>query len=635
MPRKNKSAAGLEVKSPPANNAGAEFLRLLILVGIPTLIYAQTVHFPFINYDDPAIAQNKHLYSGLTWENIVWAFTSFDFVLYQPLLWLSHLTEVEFFGGSPGVFHTGNVLLHIANTLLLYYSLRAMTSAPQRSACVAAMFAAHPLHVESVAWIAERKDVLSTLFMLVSLLLYIGYVRRNSFWLYAVCWFCFLLAMLSKPMVVTFPCILLLLDVWPLRRLQGISSDLPGTGPLPVARSWVRLVVEKLPFVALVPLAYLSAVIGHDMDLQQGHWIKEPLAIGYRILNAIYVYGAYLWKTIWPDSLAIYYPHPKENISLPLVALSAFVLVSVTALSLWQWRRRPYLAIGWLWYLGTLFPVIKIIEFGGPFQMADRFTYVPLVGIFLSVVWLVGDWADRNPARLKVAWSGGALLISLWTAVATTQTSYWRSSVTLMRHSLAVTQDNDHANLMLADALIFEGKLAEAVGPLEEAISITPDSPREQHTLGQVYYQLGQPEKAIGPLTELVLLVPKDPVAHHDLGLALLDSHQYSPALVSLENARGLDPENAEFRETLISAYIEYGTERLAASDLQRALQLFEKALLVDSKNVAAHHGLGMVYAQLGQPEPAARHLQLAVELNPTNPHYEKDLPNTKAGNLD
>jgi tetratricopeptide (TPR) repeat protein len=579
------------------------------LIAINLVVYVPVRHHEFINFDDPQyVVENRLVREGLTWAGVAWAFTTGYAGNWHPLTWLSHMLDVQLFGLDAGAHHLTSVLLHVANTLLLFGLLYRMTGALLRSAFVAALFAVHPLHVESVAWVAERKDVLSTLFFMLTLHAYAAYTRRRRPAGYALVLGLFALGLMAKPMLVTVPFVLLLLDYWPLAR----------------ARSATRrgLVLEKLPLIAL---AVASSVVTLVVQ-QRGGAVKglDVLPLGRRLANAVVAYAAYLGKTVWPAHLAAIYPYPA---SLPWgwVAGATFGIIGVSVLALRAARRYPYLPVGWLWYLGTLVPVIGLVQVGGQ-PTADRYTYIPLVGVFILAAWGTADLVARRPQwRLAVAAAAGMLVVGC-AAVARRQVQYWRGSIALWEHAISVTRENYRAENNLGLLLSREGRPAEAIPHFVEALRIKPDFAEAHNNLGFALADQGRTREAIAHYTEAVRLIPAYVEAHNNLGVALSGEGRNDEAIREFQEALRLDPALAVSHNNLGAALAKQGR-------LEEAVRHFSEALRLDPdyadarRNLAlAHNGLGAALADQGRLEEAIAQYSEAVRLGPDLPDGHANL---------
>jgi tetratricopeptide (TPR) repeat protein len=474
-------------------------------------LYARVAHHAFLFYDDVLyVTQNPVVRAGLTVDGVAWAFRTLHAWNWHPLTWLSHMLDVELFGLAPGAHHLVNVALHAANAAILLVVLARMTGAPWRSALVAALFAVHPLHVESVAWVAERKDVLSTLFGLLALGAYARYARRASPGGYTLVALALTASLLAKPMWVTAPFLLLLLDVWPLGRLRPPGwAGAEGGATIPLRRA----VLEKVPLLAL---SAASCAVTLLAQTKGGATESLDVALGTRLANATVSYARYLGATVWPSPLSPYYPYDGARLPAWEVAAAAAGLVAITALALRRTRTCPALAVGWLWFLGTLVPVIGLVQVGAQGR-ADRYTYLPSIGLFLAIAWAIPEVAGRR--RAAVAAAAAAAVVAL-SAVAWRQIGFWSDHVTLFQHAVGVTRDNAVAHLVLSQGLAEGGDLRAALVHAREAARLDPRNARARKNLGYVYYRLGLVDESIDELRAAVALAPDYAEAHGNLGIA-------------------------------------------------------------------------------------------------------------------
>lgn len=504
------------------------------LVAAVLAIYGQTAGHQFLSYDDPGyVATNPWIRKGLTWESLWWALTTTEFYNWHPLTRISYLVDYELFGLSPRGYHLTNVALHIANTLLVFSVLRRMTGEAWPSALVAALFGVHPLHVESVAWVSERKDVLSTLFWLLTIGAYARYAEQGARGWYVATLALFTLGAMAKPMVVTLPFVLLLLDYWPLRRLP-LSFDREAR------RRLGRLIADKIPFLAVAAAA--SAVTIYAQSAGGAVAALERFPLSARVMNALVSYVAYVEKTAWPVGLSVRYPHPGLTLPVWKAVVAALILLVVTAVAVRWLRSRPYAPVGWLWYLGTLVPVIGVVQVGDQ-AMADRYTYIPLIGIFMVLAWGLRDAAAAQPrVRAVIPWAAAAALIAL-TATAWNQTRYWRDSVTLYEHSLSVIEGDPLLHYNLANELREQGRLDDAVRHYEEAIRFDPNYLAARTNLGPILAKQGRIDEAIAHYAAVLRLKPDLAETHNNLGMLLGEQGKISEAIVHFEEAVRLKPE--------------------------------------------------------------------------------------------
>jgi tetratricopeptide (TPR) repeat protein len=590
------------------------------LIALELWVFLQLRTHHFITLDDSLyVTGNPVVKSGLTWSGVAWAFTTAHAANWHPLTWLSHMLDVSLFGLDAGSHHLTSLVLHIASTLLLFRVMFRMTGALGRSAFVAALFGVHPAHVESVAWIAERKDVLSTLFWWLTIWAYVRYVRRPVWSRYALVIVIFACGLMTKPMLVTLPLVLLLLDVWPLKR----------------ASSWISLVREKLPLLVLV---LISSVVTVVVQRSGGAVVEVGrLPIYARVENAVVSYAAYLGKAFWPVSLCVFYPFPS-SIALGQVGLALCVLLGVTIAAIAFRRRYPYLLVGWLWYLGTLVPVIGLVQVGEQ-SMADRYTYVSFVGIFIAVAWGLPDLiagvigSAREAARRRadvVLGLVAMLVIGVLTGVARIQVSYWIDDLTLWRHVVEVVPTSAVAEANLGGILGRSGKWDEARTHFEQALRLNPDLNLGRqslavadHEIGLELTRQGKVGQAAAAYRESIRAKPDFAVAHHDLGLAL-----FSQGL--MEDAIREDSEAIRLEPRLESAWNNRGLALASTHRLAEALSDFTEAVRLAPGVDYAHLNRGLVLREMGRLEEARREFADALRINPRNQAAIQALASTK-----
>jgi tetratricopeptide (TPR) repeat protein len=539
-------------------------------------------------YDAPAIQ------AGPTLRGIGAAFTSPHARNWHPLTTVSHMLDCRLYGLNAGGHHATNVVLHTIAVILLFRVLRKTTGATWKSAIVAALFAVHPLHVESVAWVSERKDVLSAIFFFLMLGAYARYARAPSITRYFVVTALFAAGLMSKPMLVTAPIVLLVLDYWPLRRFEQITSITAATTVLRSDNQ--RRIIQRL-FLEKIPLLILSVGAGIvTFALQKrAAGAIPPLPLLWRAQNAVLSYVIYIWKTLWPTRLAVFYPHPNNTLAIWQVALAiVFLLVITYAAVVWR-DKRPYLFTGWFWYLVMLVPVIGLIQVGEQGH-ADRYTYLPSIGLFLIVVWAVGDIAAVNRVGFwrGVATAGAVVVVAAMACTAFTQTSHWRNSETLWSHALAVTTDNDVAHNNLAYLCVDRGELDKAVSHYEAASKIRAGKPDPHYNLGTAFVEM-------------------------NLGDALARTGQPDEAMSHFEQAIKLQPDYAE-------AYYNRGNVLFAKGRTDEAIGDWEKTLQLQPNDADAHTGLGNALLRKGALTEAIAHYNQAVALAPEDPHSRNNL---------
>ena len=561
------------------------------------VVYAPVRHFDFVTFDDPLyVTDNPPVESGLTAAGVAWAFTATHAANWHPLTGLSHMTDVELFGLDAGGHHVTSVVLHIVATLLLFGVLRTATGAPWASAFVAMAFAFHPLRVESVAWISERKDVLSACFWMLTLAAYVRWVRHPTPAGYALVVLAFVLGLLAKPMLVSLPVVLLLLDYWPLRRLPAVPS----------VRALLPLVVEKLPLFLLAALAAVATFWAQRAGGAVMPLDKIPLFA--RLANAAVTTWRYVGAMLWPSGLAIYYPYRTWN---PFVAWSAAAaIVTGCVLGVRAAPRHPYVLVGWLWYLITLLPVIGIVQVGAQ-SMADRFTYVPQIGLAIIAAWgaaeAVRGWR-RGPVVLAVL---STALGVAWLAVTARQVGYWRDPETLFARALAVTHDNALAHISYGEALAREGRLDEARRHYEEALRLDPASPAAHLNLGNALARNGQIEAAEAHYREANRLNPNLPEVHNSLGLLLARAGEVDEAIVEYRVALGL-------RSHYPEAHLNLGHALRRLGRFDEAATEYRAALARHPEWPEAHHGLAVSLGSLGDLATAEREYREAIRLDPS-----------------
>ena len=565
---------------------------LFLLLGT-FLTFAPVLNHDFIPFDDVEyVSENEHVNRGLTTSGFRWAFASGHSANWQPMTWLSHMLDVELYGLDPGGHHLTSLLLHCLNTVLLFLLLQKMTGAFWRSAIVAALFAVHPLRVESVAWVAERKDVLSTFFGLTTIWIYASYVKRPRPRIYLGLIVCFALGLMSKPMLVTLPCVLLLLDWWPLRRV-----DRNTVGPL---------VVEKLPLLAL---AAASSVITYLVQKGDGAVVTtQHLPLTERLGSAVVAYLSYIGKTLWPTDLSVIYLQAGRASSLGTTLLAAAVLAGITVATLRAARRYPYLPVGWLWYLGTLVPVIGLVKVGAH-SMADRFTYIPGIGLTLMLVWGMAKLFEGRVTRTLAAIPVVLILIPM-VLLTRMQLEYWQGGLALFQRALEIEPENHRAHQLLGIALFQKKQYAEAARHHRETIRLAPHDADAHTNLALALDRQGKRDEAMRHHREALALEPDSPAAHLNYAITLEAQERITEAATHYQAALGLQPE-------LVQAHYNLALIRARESRVDEAIRHFEKAILLRPDFVAAHNNLGNSYVLAGQPDKARSHYQSALRIDP------------------
>ncbi len=561
-------------------------LAAVLLAGMTLAVFVPVVSFQFINVDDHLyVTGNEHVQRGLTWHNAVWALTTLDAANWQPVTWISHMLDVSLFGLKPGGHHATSLLIHTLNVILLFFWLRSITGALGKSAVVAAIFAVHPLALESVAWIAERKNVLSTLFLLLTLWAYAGYARKPGVLRYLLVALWFSLGLMSKAMLVTLPFALLLLDYWPLRRLgftpMATESSKPQAADYsqPLARAPATICfwrcLEKVPLLALAAGSAALTVKAQALDNE-----IKMVSLPSRVANAMVSYGTYLWQMVWPSKLAIFYPFQDRSVFSWAVIGSLVLMCAITGLAVWQVKKRPYFAVGWFWYLGTLVPVIGLVHVGD-LAHADRYTYVPLLGVFIAIVWGAAEVGMRFSA-LRYGMIAGAGLVVVALAVTTTRDiSYWHDGISISEHSLAVTGPNCLMERALGEAFYSEGRLDEAVEHLTRSFEIQPTDVAffEMGTIKLQQQKLEEAafyyEKALQYPGEAVMLAQ----IHNNLAVLEMQQGALTEAEKHFRESVALDPASARHRIAFGWLLAKQGRYDEAISQYESAVQIAPDAL--------------------------------------------------------
>jgi len=587
----------------------------LLLIAVTLAVFWQVGGHEFVNFDDDIyVTENRYVQAGLTGDGVIWAFTATLEANWHPLTWLSHMLDYQLYGLNPKGHHLTNLLFHLVNVLLLFLVLARMTGALWRSALVAALFSLHPLHVESVAWVAERKDVLSTFFWILTMWAYVRQVERPALNRYLLTLFFFALGLMAKPMLVTLPFVLLLLDYWPLERfgIGQLDTDTRATASAPSTFKEqtfpiFRLFWEKAPFFVL---ATASSVVTFVVQ-QQGGTVKavEVFPVKIRIANAMFSYVSYMGKMIWPQGLAVFYPHPGNSLPMWQAAGAGLLLLGITILVLRAARRHQYLLVGWLWYLGTLVPVIGLVQVGDQ-AMADRYTYVPLIGLFIIISWgvpeLLAKWRHR---AIVVPIVTAAVLIVL-VSFTWRQLQHWQDSISLLQHTLNVTKNNALAHNNLGNTLVQQGKIDEAITHFVSALRIKPDSSNAHNNLGIALLELGNIEGAIAHFTETLRLQPDLAETHNNLGVALFKQGRLDEAVAHYLSAVRLKPDYEE-------AYNNLGNALALQGKLDGAAAQYAKALEIRANYPEAHNNLGVALARQGKLKEAIMQFREALRLKP------------------
>lgn len=581
----------------------AAAVALLLLV--TAAVYWPVHDFQFVSFDDTLyVTDNNRVREGLSVGNAAWAFTATAASNYHPLTWLSHLADVQLFGLNAGRHHQVSLLFHLLNTLLLLLVLQRLTGAFWRSFWVAALFGLHPLHVESVAWVSERKDVLSAFFWLLTMWSYGWYAERPGKARYLSVFLFLGLGLLAKPMLVTLPFVLLLLDYWPLGRLRKGQTEEQGFfAPRPIT----FLLLEKVP---LLGLSLASSVATYLVQQQSAAMVSlETFPFPFRLANGVVAYAAYMGKTIWPTRLAAFYPHPATDINWPAVGGALFLLAFISWFAVRRRRQIPFLLVGWLWFTGTLVPVLGLVQVGTQ-AMADRYTYIPLIGLFIVASWGWGRVMEMWPSGRRFLTAASIVVILVLLPVTRKQVNTWRDSETLFAHALTVTEDNYLAHNSVGVELESQDRLREAAWHYREALRIKPDYVVAHSNLGVVLARQGSLQEAISHFSEALAIRPQYAIAHSNWGIALEKQGRLREAMFHYKAAIAADPDNQEGHYNL-------GLTLLKQGRLTEAAAHFSEALRISPTLKEARNNLGLVYMELGRLAEAVEQLQVLVNFEP------------------
>jgi protein O-mannosyl-transferase len=609
------TAVSLEGPTKPAESSVAAHdtrsdLRLSVLLALSLALGALLLYLPalnngFVNYDDPDyVTANAHVLQGVTAENIHWAFgTDNPAANWHPLTWISHMLDIQLFGLQPRGHHANNVLLQTCDVVLLFVVLLVMTGRPWPSAAVAAVFAVHPINVESFAWVAERKAVLSVFFMLLTLIAYAWYAKRPSPLRYLAVAVLFSFALMSKVMVITLPFAMLLLDYWPLNRFPNSEN---GSNSPSARNSILRLLLEKIPlFLMSAGAGWLTLEI-HRKEKA----LTAAMPLAWRVKNVIYSYAVYLGKTLWPTRLAVFYPHPENSLAAWKILWAAAVIVGISIL-VYTNRRRKYLVVGWLWYLGTAFPMIGFIQSGRQ-GMGDRYAYLPLIGVFIAVIWLFSDLAKERQWNPQIFAAVFLILLLPYVYLARKQIGYWHDSITLFTHTLEVTSRNGIAENNLGAALVEAGQSQAALPHFLAAVQFAPDLAPAHYNLGVLFQQQNQLIEAAEQYRKALAASP-DPFeaaqVHNNLGILYLGLQNFPLAITELSTAISLNPGKQ-------NSYVARGTAEFQSSNFAAATADFSRAASLAPSPLALFW-LGRSYEVTHDLDRAAGAYQAALQLAP------------------
>jgi Flp pilus assembly protein TadD len=577
-----------------------KLLITFILILLTLVIYWQVKDFNFAGYDDELyITDNAHVQTGLTFESIKWAFTTFHAGNWHPVTWLSHMLDIELYALNPMGHHWTNLQFHIANTLLLFFILFKMTGALWRSAFVAALFALHPLHVESVAWVAERKDVLSTFFGMLTILAYIRYVKKINLFRYSLVFIFLSLGLMAKPMLVTLPFVLLLLDFWPLERLKYYSHD--------QSSKLFSLIYEKIPL--FIPVAISSFLTILAQKEAEALYTFEALPFATRIANAFVSYAGYIIKTVWPQNLAVFYPHPFGTLSLLYVFLAVFAIAGISFFSIRSFKQHPYVAVGWFWYLGTLIPVIGLIQVGAQ-GMADRYTYIPLIGLFIIAAWGISDLLKKWHYNRIILVIFSIIIIFAFSTRSYFQIRHWENSTTVFKNAVKVTDNNWLAYSNLGLALMRDGKSNDAVFYFKKTLQIRPNFLKTLDNLGIVLCRLEKFEEALFYYSKALKIDPKHAGIHNNIANVLTALGKLEKAVQHYKKAILIDPEFAEAHYNIANVLV-------TQKELDKAILYYESAIKKDSEYSDAHYNLGCILLKKKECKKALAHFAQVIKIKP------------------
>jgi tetratricopeptide (TPR) repeat protein len=537
----------------------------LFLFAATLVVYFRVFSYPFISFDDDVgLLGNPHVRDGFTWSGIAWAFGSGYGANWFPITWFSHMLDFQLFGLDAGWHHLTNVLIHAVSSVLLFALLKRVTGRVWESAFVAFVFALHPLHVESVAWISERKDVLFAFFWFLTTWLYLDFLENRTAQKYLLVIFAFCLGLMSKQMIVTLPFTLLLFDLWPLKRTRMRT-----------------LLLEKVPLVVLSIAASFITLLAQ----RKGGAIQslDAIPVATRVANALITYVVYLANSVWPEGLAVFYPYPKQW-SAAEAGLAGLALAAVSMIAVLAFRARPYLAVGWFWYLGTLTPVIGLVQVGYQ-SRADRYTYIPLIGISIMVAWSAADAIEKWPHAAMPVRVVAMMACVAWLSITWVQIDYWKDSLALYRHAIAVTDANYRAHENLGVDLAKRGEYPEALRELSTSIEENPEQTNVRNSMGSVLSALGRNEEAMEQFSEAIRLQPENAQAHSNLGNSLVSAGRIDDAVRELNLALRLNP-------GIANAYFGLGRVRVKQNHPAEAVPYFSEALRINPNFTQARQQL-------------------------------------------
>ncbi len=604
MAKKKLTEHGLSVVEVERSKKRVTLFIYIVLAAVTVVAYEPIRHNGFVGYDDNEyIVKNPHITGGITQQSLTWAFTKPYASNWHPLTWISHILDCQVFGLNPLGHHLVSVLFHTANALLLFWILKNITGTIWTSAFVAAVFAVHPVQVESVAWAAERKTVLSGLFWLLTMAAYVRYTRQPAFGRYILVLLVFGLCIMTKPIVVTLPLVLLLLDYWPLERVRWGQY----VGAASKSAKW--LIVEKIPLLAMS--AFLSVMTFVSQKSGGAMSTAENMPLDYRIANVFLSYIRYIGKMIWPSGLAVYHPHPRTGFSDIAVVTCALLFVLITFFSIYMGRRKKYVAVGWLWYVGTLVPMIGLVQVGAQ-AIAYRYMYLSMLGLLIIVAWAVKDLVANRFRRKVVAAVSAIVVLSAFVILTQMQVGHWQNTITLFEHTLNVTKDNAAAEHNYGYALSEAGRLDEATIHLNRAVQLVPEFVEARNNLGKLYLKQGKINEAIDCFTELAKRKDAPAEVHYSLASALLMQKRYDEAIKQLAIVLELDPDYAHAHSAMAVAL-------MSAGRTDEAIACFNKYLRLNENSVELHYNLAVALVMQKKYDEAIRHFTRVTELDPNN----------------
>jgi tetratricopeptide (TPR) repeat protein len=578
---------------------------------VTLVVYWQVGHHDFIGFDDPLyVTENRYVREGLTFEGVVWSFnfTDKEKTYWHPLTWLSHMFDYHLYGLDPGMHHRTNLILHLINTLLLFLLLRKLTGALWKSAFVAALFALHPINVDTVAWIAQRKNLLSTVFWMLTILAYVNYSKQPNLFKYLLTAAVFCLGLMTKPMLVSLPFVLLLIDYWPLGRFdfKGIPR-------------FFHLVLEKIPFFILSALSVIMSSLSVKTfgTMASGESIPMTLRFG----NALVAYIKYIGNMLWPHNLAIFYPYPQVVPLWQAIGAGAGI-AGITIGVFLVIRAKPYLGVGWMWYLGTLFPVLGLVQVGLWPAMADRFAYIPFIGLFIMIAWGIPVVVPNWPYRNKVLAIISVFLLANLMASTWVQTKYWKESLTLYQHAVDVTENNDVMHYNLGVTYAERGRFAQAIRHYLKALQITPNFSQAHNNLGTVCLKLGRTNDAFRHYREALKVDPDFAEAHCNLGKILAEEGRSEEAIRHYREALRIDPDLSEAHYNLGNVLVKEGRS-------EDAIRNYRAALRIDPDFSKAYNNLGLILITQGKIGGAITCFKEALRVDPGFPEAQNNLQKT------